>query len=138
MTIDDVKQLVREYVERVWNGGDEAALERLTRTDFTYQLGGQPPRDRAALASFIRETHAAFPDWRVEIADLVAEENIAAVRWHGRVTHSGPFRGIPPTGRTIPVSGINVYRIASGLIAAEWEQTDSLGMVQQLGMLRPA
>ncbi len=137
MTIDQVKQLVRRYIDEVWNRGDVAALEDLTTVGFEYRLGGQPARGRAAMAQFLAETRAAFPDWHVEIADLVVEGNLAAVRWHGQVTHAGPFRGIPATGRCIAVSGINLYHVSEGRIAAEWEQTDSLGMLQQMGVGPP-
>ncbi len=136
MKTDDARSVVRRYVDRVWNGGDVVALEELTVPDFTYALGGQPPRDRTGMVQFLRETRAAFPDWRVEIDDLIVEGDLAAVRWHGKVTHAGPFRGISATGRVIDVSGINVYRVSNGRIAAEWEQTDSLGMLVQLGVGR--
>jgi steroid delta-isomerase-like uncharacterized protein len=138
MNTNTTKDLVRRYVEDVWNRRDLAALEALTLPTFAYHLGGQPARHRAALGDFIRGTHAAFPDWRVEILDLIAEGNRAAVRWSGHVTHQGSFRGIAPTGRKITVTGINVYEVSEGRIAVEWEQTDSLGMLQQLGALPPA
>jgi steroid delta-isomerase-like uncharacterized protein len=134
--VDSVKALVRQYIQRVWNDGDAAALEQLTTADFVYQLGGQPPRDAPGMREFLGSVRAAFPDWRVEIDDLVADETTAAVRWHGRVTHRGAFHGLPPTGRSASVSGINVYRVSGGKIAAEWEQMDSLGLLQQLGALR--
>ncbi len=133
----DVKDLVRRYIDGVWNQGDPAALAALTTESFAYRLGGQPPLDRAAMQAFVGMTRAAFPDWRVEIAEMIAEPHAVAVRWEGEVTHAGPFRGIPPTGRRIAVSGINVYRIRDGRIDTEWEQTDSLGMLRQLGVLPP-
>ena len=127
--------LVRRYIEQVWNRGDLASVYELTTDGFEYFLGGQPGRDRAALGRFVTMTREAFPDWRVEIDQLIADPKAAAVRWHGRVTHLGTFRGIAPTGRTIDVSGINVYTVEQGRISAEWEQTDSLGMLQQMGVL---
>jgi steroid delta-isomerase-like uncharacterized protein len=138
MTTDDRKNLVKEYIERVWNHGDLAALENLTTESFTYRLGEQRPRDRAGMRQFLTMTRSAFPDWRVEIADAVVEQEIAAVRWFGTVTHQGPFHGIHPTGRQIRVSGISMYRIAGARIAEEWEQTDSLSMLRQLGALPAA
>jgi predicted ester cyclase len=50
------------------------------------------------------------------------------------VTHLGIFQGIPPTGKQITVSGINIYHAVDGKVTAEWEQTDSLGMLMQLGV----
>jgi hypothetical protein len=69
----DNKALVAEYIRRVWNDADLAALDELCRPSYTYRLGGQPPRDRAAMKEFIQAIHAAFPDWRVEARTPVAE-----------------------------------------------------------------
>jgi steroid delta-isomerase-like uncharacterized protein len=131
----DLKALIREYVEQIWNQGNLAALYDLTTPAFIYQLGGQPGRDRAGMRQFIEAIHSAFPDWRVQIVDIIAEGNTAVIRWQGQVTHLGVFQGIPPTGKQITVSGINIYRVVDGKVAAEWEQTDSLGMLMQLGVL---
>lgn len=131
----EAKDLVRTYIEKVWNSGTAEALVNLTTVDFTYHLGGQPSRDRAGLKQFVEETRTAFPDWRVQIESIVSEGQIVAARWRGEVTHLGPFHGVPATGRTISVTGINFYRLEDGKIAQEWEETDSLGMLRQLGML---
>lgn len=135
MNADLAAGIVREYIERVWNGCDLQALEGLTTPDFAYRLGGQPPLDLAAFRAFLAATHAAFPDWRVTVADLVASSDAVAVRWEGVVTHGGAFRGIAPTGRRVRVSGINLYRLTGGRISAEWEQMDSLGLLRQIGAL---
>ena len=58
-----------------------------------------------------------------------------AIRWKGLVTHKGAFYGIPPTNKRVSVTGINAYEIVDGKVATEWEQTDSLGLLQQLGSL---
>ncbi|MGD8494681.1 MAG: ester cyclase [Gemmatimonadales bacterium] len=126
-------QLVEEYVERVWNEADLDALDALTSDGFVYRLGGQPPRDAAATGAFVRGVHVAFPDWRVEIRDIVAGPDRVAVRWTGSATHQGPFHGIDPTGRRVEVSGMNFYAVEGGRISAEWEQMDSLGLLHQLG-----
>ncbi len=127
--------LVRTYIEQVWNRGDLASLERLTTPDFAYYLGSQAPRGCQAMSEFIAATRVAFPDWSVQVEQVIVEGTAVAVRWRGCVTHSGPFRGLPPTGRTIAVTGINMYAIRAGKICGEWEQADSLGMLQQLGAL---
>ncbi len=133
----DAKDLVLTYIEKVWNDADSAALDELTRATFTYSLGGQPPRDRAAMQQFLQAVHSAFPDWRVQVQDVAAEGNLVFARWSGRVTHAGVFQGIPPTGKQISVCGINAYFIEDGKIAKEWEQMDSLGMLLQMGVLPP-
>ncbi len=129
------KDVVTAYIDRVWNRCDLRALDELTTADFTYQLAEQPPRGREAMGEFLKATHAAFPDWQVEIVQVVAEDDSVAVRWRGRVTHRGAFHGIPATGRKIAVSGINMYVVEEGRVKREWEQTDSLGILHQIGAL---
>ena len=127
------REVIKQYIERIWNNCDIAALEEFTSGEFSYQLGGQPPRDINAMKEFIVSVHEAFPDWRVDIKDISAEEDLIAVRWEGKVTHKGPFHGIAPTGRQINVCGINIYKLQNEKILQEWEQMDSLGMLGQLG-----
>jgi steroid delta-isomerase-like uncharacterized protein len=129
-----IKALVHQYLETVWNQADLTALNNLTTATYTYRLGAQPKRDRAGMRQFIEMTHTAFPDCRIQIIDLIAEGDRVAVRWEGQVTHQGNFHGIPPTGKQVTVGGINIYRIVEGKVATEWEQTDSLGLLQQLGI----
>jgi len=131
----EAKDLVEKYIEQVWNRGDLAALAELTTPGFKYHLGGQPLRDMDGMQQFIIMTRSAFPDWRVGIESIVSEGEAVAVRWRGEVTHLGPFHDAPPTGRKITVTGINFYRVDGDKVAEEWEETDSLGMLGQLGML---
>ncbi|HSX25820.1 MAG TPA: ester cyclase [Chlamydiales bacterium] len=134
-TLEENKKLVQSYVERVWNQGDLAALKSLTTTDFTYLIGGQPARNLSGMEQFITDTHVAFPDWRIEIVEILAEGKKVVIRWQGQVTHRGVFNGVPPTGKRIAVSGINIYQIEGGKISLEWEQTDTVGMLLQMGIL---
>ena len=69
------KDLVTTYIEDVWNQGNLTALADLTTPDFTYHLGGQPPRDRSAMAKFLAGTREAFPDWHVDIEDMVGQDS---------------------------------------------------------------
>ena len=50
-------------------------------------------------------------------------------------THQGTFQGMPPTGKQVTGSGISIHRIANGKIAEAWVNFDTLGMLQQLGVI---
>jgi predicted ester cyclase len=63
---------------------------------------------------------------------------MVAVRWVGRGTHRGELMGIPPTGKSVTVTGITVVRAnASGETEEAWVNLDTLGMLQQLGVIPP-
>lgn len=135
MSNEETRAVVLRYIDAVWNRGDMAAFAELTTPEFRYHLGGQPALDREGMRGFLTMVRVAFPDWRVEPAEVVAEADLVAVRWSGEVIHQGPFHGIPPTDRKIFVGGINLYKVAGGRVTTEWEQMDTLGMLRDLGVL---
>ncbi len=136
MNKEEHKELVIRYIEEVWNQGDTDALEKLTNSTFLYHLSDQMPRDLEMMKSFLESMRTAFPDWRVEIKDISADNSNVTVRWEGKVTNNGVFLGIPPTGKQVKVCGINIYLIENGRISCEWEQMNSPGMLQQMGILQ--
>ena len=78
---------------------------------------------------------SAFPDASITIEDLIGEEDKVVSRSTLYGTHKGEFMGISPTGKRIAVGGIDIFRIADGKIVDWWSVNDSLGMMQQLGMV---
>ena len=52
-----------------------------------------------------------------------------------RGTNLGPFRGMPPTGKKVEISGVSIGRFAGGKAIEGWLFSDSLGMLQQLGVI---
>lgn len=135
MTNTTSKDIVRTYIEEVWNDASLDSLSKLVTDDFRYSLGSQPPRDLDAMKLFLQMVHSAFPDWHVVIESIAEEDPLVCVRWKGNATHQGVFHGIPPTGKQVSVSGINMYEVCAGKIAQEWEQMDSLGLFYQLGVV---
>ena len=61
----------------------------------------------------------------------------AMVRWTNAGTHIGEFAGVPATGRTFTIAGIDIYRVEGDLLAEHWHVVDQLAMLGKLG-LRPA
>ena len=58
----------------------------------------------------------AFPDQRITSQDMIAEGDKVVHRMIGEMTHQGEYMGIPPTGKHIRVSWIQIWRIADGKI----------------------
>jgi steroid delta-isomerase-like uncharacterized protein len=115
------KQLVIRLIDEVWNAGELRLLP---------ELWSGPSRDEAY--SLHKTLTGAFPDLRIDIDDLIAEDDkvVARMTFHG--THRGPFRGIPATGRQVSFTAIRVYRVADGKIVESWANQDALGLLGQL------
>jgi predicted ester cyclase len=43
--------------------------------------------------------------------------------------------GVEPTGNNITVDAIHIHRVRNGRIVEHWGQSDSLGLMRQLGAL---
>lgn len=74
----------------------------------------------------------AFPDQRITITHWVESADRVAIQIVWTATHSGPFLGVPPTGRTITVNGTGIFQVVDGKVAEEWMLEDFLGIYQQI------
>ena len=70
-----------------------------------------------------------------EIEEIFSTDDRVVVRWTGSGTHVGEINGIPATGRAVRVDAISVHRMAGGRIAETWEVWDTLGFLQQIGVV---
>lgn len=93
-----------------------------------------PTLDGDAWLEFLDGFRQGFPDLHLDVLDAVADEGMTAQRILFTGTHTGPFRGLPPTGRKVRFSGIEINRMADGKVAEHWFQLDALTLFQQLGL----
>jgi predicted ester cyclase len=78
----------------------------------------------------------AFPDLAVEVVRQWAPcEEVSVVEYRARGTHLGDLAGIAPTGRSVTGVGCNVIEARDGKVVHEREYSDSLSVMQQLGVL---
>ncbi|HLZ36712.1 MAG TPA: ester cyclase [Mycobacteriales bacterium] len=80
-------------------------------------------------------TPSAFPDHHYTVEDVISEGDKFAVRLTASGTHLGDFFGIPPTGRHATWTETRIVRVVDGKVVDHWANTDSLGMLRQLGVL---
>ena len=120
------KDMVRRMVDAINEGEEEETVDVL----FAPGVAG---RVRRLFAEFRR----AFPDWREEIVELVADEDAVAGRFRCSGTHLGEFLGEPATGKRMEVEEVFFLRVEEGRFVDFWALEDSLGRMRQLGLLQP-
>jgi predicted ester cyclase len=84
--------------------------------------------------SFIR-FRTAFPDWHMEIAEMVAEGNMVVGRFRCSGTNQGEYKGAPPTGKRMEVDEVYFLRVEDGKFVDFWGLEDDLSRLRQLGLL---
>lgn len=82
--------------------------------------------------------YQVFPDLVHTIEEILASGDKVIVRTTAHGTHLGEHGGIPVTGNKIELSAIRIFHIDKGKITKVWEESDLLGLFQQIGMeLKP-
>ena len=137
MSLQENKDIVQRVVDLI-NEGKLDQVKDLYTSDFSNHNSSAPTvQDREALVQQFAAWGAAFPDGHATIEDMVAEGDKVAKRWTYRGTHKGELMGIPATGKEITMTAITIYRLSGGKVAECWWNYDTLGMMQQLGVIPP-
>ena len=136
MSAKDLKTLMRRFIEE-WNKGKAAAMaviDEMYATNFVSH-GDEDIRGIKNVKQSTSQEFSAFPDLHFTIDDMVAEGDKVAARITMTGTHKGEYMGAPPTNKKITIRAIAIERFAGGKIVEEWGMTDTLGLMQQLGLV---
>jgi predicted ester cyclase len=135
MSTQDNKAIVQQFLDEVFNKRnptfiDSACTPNITDHNLPPGLSGIEGMKLVA-GMYL----AALPDLHFSFEDLIAEEDKVVVRITISGTQQGELMGIPPSGKSFSVGGIEIYRLSGGKLVEHWLQTDQLSMLQQLGVV---
>ena len=133
MSQEENKQVVRAAFEPL-----DTVLEKheeIYAPDWVGHFSGMPPLDLDGHKQYSDAMTDAFPDLERTIDDLLADGDKVIARWSATGTNTGPFNGMPASGKFARSSGITIFRIADGRIAEEWSESDMLGLLMQIGAM---
>ena len=139
MSTEDNKAVVRRFYEEVMNQRKRAVLDEVFDPNLVDHFA--PPGTpgglegaRQTLGMFL----SAFPDLHFTVEDLIAEGDKVVARATMSGTQQGAFMGIPPTGKRVTMTGIDINRFVGGKSVEHWVEMDTLGLMQQLGVIPPS
>ena len=137
MSTEKNKLIVRRFFEEGPSKGDLSAANELLASNFALNVPLPCAPGIQGINDVITACRAAFEGLNVTIEDMVAEGDKVAARFTARGVHRGAFMGLQPTGKSITMTGIEIFRIEDGKIAELWGEANLLGLMQQLGILPP-
>jgi steroid delta-isomerase-like uncharacterized protein len=127
--------VVRRYID-AWNAHDAAALTALFGPEGSYRdsATGQPLCGER-IGDYASGLWVAFPDLSFELTDVVAPpDGPLAIRWFMRGTNQGPMLGMPPTGRTVALPGMDMIVMKGDQIRSVEGYFDQQNFAEQLGL----
>lgn len=113
---------------------DLASAEECISPDYVDHNNADAGHGPNVLRSHVAALLHTFPDFTIEIEDILAEGDRVVTRVSGRGTHGGTWMQIEPTGSVIHVKGINIDRVSNGRIVEHWGEADTVGMLIQMGV----
>ncbi|HEY0156642.1 MAG TPA: ester cyclase [Thermoanaerobaculia bacterium] len=128
----DARELGRRWFEEVWNRRNDGAIDELMAPDSYGHVEGGEYRGPAGFREMQAMFLAALPDVHIEVEDILADGDRAAVRWRARGRHAGEGFGIPASKREIDVRGTTWLIVRDGKIVEGWDTWNLAGMLESL------
>lgn len=135
MNESENKKLITRYYQEVLNQGDLSVLDAIAGVDHVEHnpLPGQT-QGREGLKQRVTTIKTAF-DPKFTLEHVIAEGDKVAVMWSNRGTQLVEWFGVPATGKTVAIQGIDIHLIRDGRMAEHWDVVDMLSILIQIGAL---
>jgi steroid delta-isomerase-like uncharacterized protein len=132
------RELVRWYIENGLNKNDiNNTLSVFADDCYDYSAPPGIPQGKEGVRMLFSMFFTGFPGIKVQVADVLAENDLITFRGIFRGKHTGNFMGLPATGKDIEVNVLEVIRIENGKFKEHWGGIDTFGLMQQLGVIPP-
>ena len=90
----------------------------------------------------MRSAHEHTIHHSVSLSDLILDDHLQIAegdrvvnRVLVRGTHKGKYMGMPGSGKTVEIGGIDILRMVNGKAAERWGYFDDVKLMQQLGAM---
>lgn len=134
----DNERIARRVPEEIATGANLDLVEEVFAGDAVeHDPFGQEAHGIDEIKTSLERYLEAFPDFSATVEDAVTEGDTVAMRVTLRGTHEGNFMGMEPTKKSFEIQNMVFTRIEDGKVAERWLQPDTLGMLQQLGIVSP-
>jgi steroid delta-isomerase-like uncharacterized protein len=123
--------VVRRVSDEVFLKGDLQAIDDLLAEDFlSHERPGGLPGTREGYRDLARIVVGALSDRRMEFEELIDTADGRVVQsWAMVASHTGDFFGLPPSGETVRIRGVDIFRIENGKMAERWGAVDASDVV---------
>jgi steroid delta-isomerase-like uncharacterized protein len=131
--MSDPREVVRRLYEAAFQAPDLTIVDEVFADDFvSHTRPPELPEGPQGVRDFFSVLRDALDDLELSIDEMVAEGEWVAVATTTCGNHTGELLGIPPTGRRVRISGVDMIRVRDGRIVEHRGVTDNVGLLRQL------
>lgn len=136
MSIEQNKELCRRLYVAV-SSGDFGAIDQLVAPNFIEHEMMDPgmAAGREDMKALFRMVRQAMPDMVLTPNDIVVEGDRVAVRAVMTGTQTGEFMGIPPSGKQVEVTVVDLHCIENNQFTEHWGVSNMLALMAQIGAI---
>jgi predicted ester cyclase len=109
-----------------------AALDQLLAPGFTYSGDGMT-FSRDEYMGFMQDMKDAFADMKMEFRHVLVDGEFVTINFTSRARNVGKFMGAPATKKNLTVRGTLIRQMRGGRAIQEWQTTDLMGVMTQMG-----
>ena len=129
--METTKEVALSVSKAILNG-EWDKLSGILSDDFTYTGDGMF-FNKQEYINFMKGMKAAFSNMNMEFTHVVSEDEKVSIRFITTCKHTGNFMGAPATNRNLNIGGIFIRKVQSNKVVQEWQTTDLLGTMSQMG-----
>lgn len=107
-------------------------VDHIFASHFVAHVPIMPLLTRSGYKSFVQGLYSAFPDWVMEVGDTITSPDWLVLRMTFCGSHQGSFLGIPPTGCSVTIPCICIFRVEHGVLVENWTEMDILGVIRSI------
>ena len=140
MSPEELKNKIRQAGQAAWQTGNLDALGEVYAAEFVGHRSPFPDlKGLEAAKDYIGASRSSYSEIQISYDEMVSEGNSIAYRYTWQAKHTGqsPSLPIPPTGKQVTLTGCVVVHVQNGKVVEEFDCSDYLGFLQQLGVIPP-
>ena len=131
--IEKYKAITKYLSQKVVNEKDYTPIDEYLTEDYVYHgIGGMMSKTPQGFMEAIKGFHAAIPDLKSEIIDMVGEGDRLVLRFNFTGAHQGEFLGFPSSGANLHFEGMIMRRFEGEKVAEDWDYFDFPTVVSQI------
>lgn len=125
-------QSLKKFAEAVNTGNWDLMYEAVAPDNIDHDPAPDQVQGPKGYITFFKQLRTSFPDLKVELVHMVADEDNIAFAYELSGTHRGEFQGIMPTDKAIKARGLQISKFKNGVMIERWGSSDELGILNQI------